>query len=128
MSDPAHAGKWTVTSASNDGKLFVLRFEGHPIVEMKPAAPGHIFDTSAMIAAALNLLDRRSQPPAADEDDDPVLISTPNTPDWEARGRVHDWRNYVGRRTRAIWDSLTPAEQVAIARDAQERADQEHWD
>lgn len=48
--------------------------------------------------------------------------------DFEAAEKVHDWRNHVGDRTRAVWPALTHNVREAIARDAQDRADNEHWD
>lgn len=49
-------------------------------------------------------------------------------PLWFDAGRIHDWRNYVGKRTRYIWDGLTDEERLAIAGDAEERAQAEEWD
>jgi len=48
--------------------------------------------------------------------------------DWAGAGRVHDWRNYVGRRTRALWESLTPKQRTAIVLDADDLAGREEWD
>lgn len=45
-----------------------------------------------------------------------------------AAGRVHDWRNHVGDRVVAAWDSFTPEQKVAIAGDADDRASAEHWE
>lgn len=45
----------------------------------------------------------------------------------EAR-RVHDWRNYVGERTRSIWGGLSDQHKIAIARDADDRAGNEDWE
>ena len=49
-------------------------------------------------------------------------------PDWNEGGRVHNWRNYVGHRTRELWPSLSWKVRVAIALDADDRAGNEHWD
>jgi hypothetical protein len=47
---------------------------------------------------------------------------------WTAGGRVHNWRNHVGERTKAIWNSLTNEQKLAIAADAYDEASAEHWD
>lgn len=49
-------------------------------------------------------------------------------PQWEFAGRVHDWRNYVGRGVREIWHTFTPEQRMALAADADWRASMEHWD
>lgn len=60
---------------------------------------------------------------------DATLMGIPvDKPEWEKAGRTHDWRNHVGRRTRDIWDSLTPEQRLAIAQDAQDAADREEWE
>lgn len=58
---------------------------------------------------------------------EPVLIADPGAPEWEAATKVHDWRNYVGERTRRIWYDLPIEAQLAIARDAQDQANAEDW-
>lgn len=50
------------------------------------------------------------------------------SPDWSRAGRVHDWRNHVGERVRAIWPTLTPDQRTALALDAGERASDEEWE
>lgn len=45
--------------------------------------------------------------------------------DWEEGGRVHNWRNYVGYHTRALWHTLSDEQRVAIVRDADELANRE---
>jgi hypothetical protein len=40
----------------------------------------------------------------------------------------HCWETYVGWRVRAVWATLQPVIQVAIALDANERAQRENWD
>jgi hypothetical protein len=52
----------------------------------------------------------------------------PTNPEFDKAGRVHDWRNYVGERTRAIWHTFTPEQQRAIADDADDLAGNEEWD
>lgn len=49
-------------------------------------------------------------------------------PQWNKAGRVHDWRNHVGERVQAIWETFTLEQKVALAEDADERASGEHWD
>lgn len=49
-------------------------------------------------------------------------------PDWENAGRVHDWRNYIDDDLRAIWDTFSDAQKIAIAKSAQRQADNEEWD
>lgn len=48
--------------------------------------------------------------------------------DWGAGGKVHNWRNYVGKNVRAIWGSFNAGQKIAIARDADELASREDWD
>jgi hypothetical protein len=47
---------------------------------------------------------------------------------WDEGGRVHNWRNYIGARTRAIWDTFTDEQKIALAIDADDLAGQERWD
>lgn len=49
-------------------------------------------------------------------------------PQWETVGRVHDWRNYIGEKTRALWATLSVEQQLAIAQDADAQAGGEQWD
>jgi hypothetical protein len=42
--------------------------------------------------------------------------------DWEGGSTIHNWRNYVGYRTKALWDGLADHVKVAIARDADDMA------
>jgi hypothetical protein len=49
-------------------------------------------------------------------------------PKWHEAGKVHDWRNHVGERTKEIWNTLTDAQKLAIAADANESASYEEWD
>lgn len=48
--------------------------------------------------------------------------------DWDEGGRVHNWRNHVGSRTKAIWNTLSDEAKVAIALDADDSASNEEWD
>lgn len=47
---------------------------------------------------------------------------------WEKPDRMQDWKNYIGDRTKALWDTLPEEAKVALALDAQEIADREDWD
>ena len=49
-------------------------------------------------------------------------------PRWAGAGRVHEWRNYVGERTRVLWATFTDDQLLALAADADERAGSEDWD
>lgn len=48
--------------------------------------------------------------------------------DWDEGGRVHNWRNYVGERMQALWETFTDDQKKAIAVDAYEISSREHWD
>lgn len=47
---------------------------------------------------------------------------------WGEGGRVHNWRNYVGEHVRALWETFTDEQKIAIAGDAHDQAGMEHWD
>jgi hypothetical protein len=49
-------------------------------------------------------------------------------PCFEKAGRVHDWRNHVGARARALWPTLPHEVRVALALDADDRASDEVWE
>lgn len=49
-------------------------------------------------------------------------------PQWDHAGKVHDWRNHVGYDVRAIWHTFTPEQRMVLAKDADNRASNEHWD
>lgn len=49
-------------------------------------------------------------------------------PQWAMRGRVHDWRNHISPRLRAIWSGFTDEQKLAIAEQAEREASAEHWD
>ena len=49
-------------------------------------------------------------------------------PDWTIGGKVHNWRNHVGERTRKLWSTFSPEQRIAIAADADDLASQEEWD
>ena len=50
------------------------------------------------------------------------------SPNWEDDDRVHNWRNYIHEEVQAMWDTFTPAQKAALARQADEMASNEHWD
>ena len=52
-------------------------------------------------------------------------------PEWDYdwwENRVHDWRNYISKEVRQMWQSFTPEQRAALARQADEQAGQEEWD
>lgn len=49
-------------------------------------------------------------------------------PDWDGAGKVHDWRNHVGDKVRAIWHTFTDEQKLILAQDADERASNEEWE
>jgi len=49
-------------------------------------------------------------------------------PNWAEGGRVHNWRNHVGERAKALWHTFTDEQKAALAEDAEERAGYENWD
>lgn len=60
-------------------------------------------------------------------DYDKMIFDDANDPnfDWKKPSRISTWANwkgYVGDYVRAIWDSFTPEQRFAIARDAEDAA------
>ncbi len=49
-------------------------------------------------------------------------------PEWEAAGRVHDWRNYVPECVKESWGSLSERERLLVIVLAEEAASSEEWD
>ena len=49
-------------------------------------------------------------------------------PNFAAAGKVHDWRNYIGERTRNMWGTFSIEQRLALALDASDRASNEDWD
>ena len=49
-------------------------------------------------------------------------------PNWEEGGRVHNWRNHVGDRTRRLWATFTREQREALAMDADDLAGAEIWE
>lgn len=60
-----------------------------------------------------------------DEDDD---WTNPNFEAADPTKPVHDWRNHIGERTRALWHTFTDEQRKALRDDAEERAMDEVWD
>lgn len=55
-------------------------------------------------------------------------ITQDDPPRWDEAGRVHDWRNYIGDRTRALWHTFTPEQRFALMNDAHEQSLYEEWE
>jgi hypothetical protein len=68
--------------------------------------------------------------PAEDQEDDEEEYLPPDLddPDFGSGGRVHNWRNYVGERTEAVWSTFTREQKIALYKDADDRAGNENWD
>jgi hypothetical protein len=47
---------------------------------------------------------------------------------WDEGGAYHNWRNHVGENVRAIWNKLPGFAKIAIAKDAEDRANAEEWE
>jgi hypothetical protein len=59
----------------------------------------------------------------------PVGIEALAAPlDWNGGSQIHNWRNHVGVRVQAIWDTFTDAQKIAIAMDAEIEADREDYE
>ena len=56
--------------------------------------------------------------------DDKELTDT----DWQEGGRVHNWRNHIGEKTKAVWNTFSIEQKRALAEDADELAGREEWD
>ncbi len=50
------------------------------------------------------------------------------SPNWDECDRIHDWKNYISDKMRAIWDTFTDEQKQAIAESAQGAANSEQWD
>lgn len=50
------------------------------------------------------------------------------SPDWASARRVHEWKNYIGDKLRAMWSSFTDEQKQAIAESANDSAEREEWD
>ncbi|AEH03666.1 RecX-like filament modulator [Pseudomonas phage PhiPA3] len=51
-----------------------------------------------------------------------------NNPDWEAGGRIHNWRRYAGQDLRLVWNTFSLDQKQAIYKTLDEVAGNEHWD
>ena len=51
-----------------------------------------------------------------------------DNPEFEKRGKVQDWRNYVPDEFKAAWGELTEREKKIIGVMGQAQADKEEWD
>jgi hypothetical protein len=51
-----------------------------------------------------------------------------DAPDFERKGRVHDWRNYVPTALQRNWGELSPETRLAIYAVADMQADAENWE
>jgi hypothetical protein len=62
--------------------------------------------------------------------DDRISRSKYLTPNWERSNfdKTHEWRRYVSEEVQEIWHTFTPLQKAALARQAQEQADQEEWE
>jgi hypothetical protein len=49
-------------------------------------------------------------------------------PNFASSGNVHDWRNYIYDELANLWETFTPIQKLAIARNAQVIADREEWE
>ncbi len=49
-------------------------------------------------------------------------------PRWNLLKKCHEWKNHVGDSVIEIWDTFTLDQKLAIAVDAQERANREDWE
>lgn len=49
-------------------------------------------------------------------------------PDWNAGGRVHNWRKYVSEEVQRLWNSFSHEQKSALYRQADEIASSEEWE
>ena len=49
-------------------------------------------------------------------------------PDWNAAGRIHDWRNHISDNVRAMWHTFTPVQRNALFEQASDNASNEEWE
>ena len=49
-------------------------------------------------------------------------------PEWDKRGRVHDWRNYVPAVLMDRWGTLSDETRLIVYAMAEEQAGREEWD
>jgi hypothetical protein len=48
-------------------------------------------------------------------------------PDWSDKNRVHNWKNYISDEMKAMWNSFTDAQKIAIGKNAEGTAGEENW-
>jgi len=48
-------------------------------------------------------------------------------PNWQQCQRVHDWKNHVTEEIIGIWETFNEAQKAAIARMADQLANDEDW-
>lgn len=58
----------------------------------------------------------------------PVVAAIAKSVDWEAGGRIHNWRNHVDPCVREIWHTFTDAQIEALKQQAEAHAGREEWD
>lgn len=56
------------------------------------------------------------------------VYSAIENPRFEDAGKIHDWRNYVPRKIKKVWDLLDNEARVVAFYLAQLEADREEWD
>ena len=49
-------------------------------------------------------------------------------PEWDVYQKTHGWRNYISDELMEMWDTFTPEQKAAIARNAADRASREEWE
>lgn len=49
-------------------------------------------------------------------------------PQWEEASRVHDWKNYINTSVQVLWPTFSAVQQDALAQNADELANKEHWE
>ena len=49
-------------------------------------------------------------------------------PDWTDKNRVHNWKNYISKEMKEMWDSFTDEQKIAIGENADDMAGDERWD
>lgn len=55
-------------------------------------------------------------------------INNLDNPEWDKAGRVHDWRNYVGKEVQAMWATFSDEQKQALYKQADDIAGREDWD
>ena len=50
------------------------------------------------------------------------------SPKWDEKDRVHNWRNYASDAVRDNWNSFTVKQKVIISRMLQDIANNEEWE